>query len=233
MDNLSSLSSGLPPNASLSQELAALDSSIISEFKTAACAVTKLYKLSGAKSALIRQQGYLDAVQDLVEFITERSEGEGSGVSVDEVMAWAIDKQDTLNAGRQASASKKQHKQHQQQQYKKEELASRQQQFVLDPAYQFSFSHPELLSQAQSSTPPLSFMGQLFNFGQQTQPEEPATSSAEANDTMATVDDSDSGSDDEVLDRTAGESVKRRMKKFTTASSTGLGPLEQKRQRFL
>lgn len=91
MDNLGSLSSNLPRHLTASQELANLDANLIAEFKTAACAVTKLYKLSGAKTALVRQQGYLDALKDLMGFLTERS-----NVSSDEVYAWALDKQQGL-----------------------------------------------------------------------------------------------------------------------------------------
>lgn len=91
MDNLGSLSSNLPRHLTASQELANLDANLIAEFKTAACAVTKLYKLSGAKTAVVRQQGYLDALKDLMGFLTERS-----NVSSDEVYAWALDKQQGL-----------------------------------------------------------------------------------------------------------------------------------------
>jgi hypothetical protein len=99
MDNLSSLSSDLPGQASAAQELAQLDSSIISEFKAAACAVTKLYKLSGAKQAIVRRQGYLDAIQDLLDFMTSNNRHGGGGErNADEVLAWALQKQEDLNA---------------------------------------------------------------------------------------------------------------------------------------
>ncbi|KAF5108189.1 hypothetical protein DV453_002460 [Geotrichum candidum] len=98
MDNLSSLSSDLPGQASAAQELAQLDSSIISEFKAAACAVTKLYKLSGAKQAIVRRQGYLDAIQDLLDFMTsDNRHGGGGERNADEVLAWALQKQEDLN----------------------------------------------------------------------------------------------------------------------------------------
>ncbi|KAF5102261.1 hypothetical protein D0Z00_000444 [Geotrichum galactomycetum] len=98
MDNLSSLSSDLPGQASAAQELAQLDSSIISEFKAAACAVTKLYKLSGAKQAIVRRQGYLDAIQDLLDFMTSSNRHNGGGErNADEVLAWALQKQEDLN----------------------------------------------------------------------------------------------------------------------------------------
>lgn len=98
MDNLSSLSSDLPAQASAAQELAQLDSSIISEFKTAACAVTKLYKLSGAKQAVVRQQGYLAAIQDLLDFMTSSPHGGSGARNADEVLAWALQKQEDFNA---------------------------------------------------------------------------------------------------------------------------------------
>lgn len=67
MDNLSSLSSGLPVRASAQHELADLDNRLMTEFKSAASAVTKLFKLAGSKTALAHDQGYADALQDLLD----------------------------------------------------------------------------------------------------------------------------------------------------------------------
>ncbi|ANB14321.1 hypothetical protein AWJ20_5286 [Sugiyamaella lignohabitans] len=71
MDNMASLSSGLPRRATTQQELQDLDTNLISEFKTAASAVTKLFKLAGAKTELSRRQGYVDALQDLLTALEE------------------------------------------------------------------------------------------------------------------------------------------------------------------
>jgi hypothetical protein len=71
MENLSSLSSGLPVRASAQHELADLETRLMAEFKTAASAVTKLFKLSGAKTALSHDQGYADALQDLLDALDE------------------------------------------------------------------------------------------------------------------------------------------------------------------
>lgn len=87
MDNLASLGSDLPRHASTKQQLASLDANLVAEFKTAACAVTKLYKLSGAKTAIARRQGYVDALKDVMAFLRERE-----NVSGDEVYAWALEK---------------------------------------------------------------------------------------------------------------------------------------------
>jgi hypothetical protein len=71
MDSLSSLSSGLPRRATIQQELQDLDTNLICEFKSAASAVTKLFKLAGAKTSLARDQGYIDALQDLLDALDE------------------------------------------------------------------------------------------------------------------------------------------------------------------
>ncbi|CAN6650074.1 hypothetical protein TRVA0_024S00826 [Trichomonascus vanleenenianus] len=85
MDNLSSLSSNLPPSKGMNaKQLADLDESLISEFKTAACAVTKLFKLSGARTTVAKEQGYLEAIEDLLAALDKDG-------SLD-VKAWALAK---------------------------------------------------------------------------------------------------------------------------------------------
>lgn len=162
MDNLSSLSSGLPARPSASQELAALDSQLIDEFKTAACAVTKLYKLAGTKNRAIRQQGYLDAVQDVLAVLT------GNSSSVDEVLAWALQKQDELapilsaetgtSPVRKTTTSRPATTTTTTTPDKKQQAPP----LVLDPAYQFTFEQ-----QASHATTPMpqSFTGHMFSFG--------------------------------------------------------------------
>lgn len=91
MENLSSLSSDLPNKTTFEQELADLDGSLISEFKIAACAVTKLFKLSGTKTQAARNQGYLDAINDLLTAIQEQQDDEPF-----DILSWALDKKQML-----------------------------------------------------------------------------------------------------------------------------------------
>lgn len=84
MDNLSSLKSGLPRESAI-RELADLDNSLIKEFKTAANAVTKLFKLSGAKTMVGRTQGYIDAIEDLLDALEKDPNMN--------VLEWALQKQ--------------------------------------------------------------------------------------------------------------------------------------------
>jgi hypothetical protein len=90
MDNLSSLKSGLP-RASAIRGLADIDTNLITEFKTAANAVTKLFKLSGEKAVVGRNQGYIDAIEDLLDAL-ERDPGMN-------VLEWALQKQKLFHDG--------------------------------------------------------------------------------------------------------------------------------------
>lgn len=71
MDNLTSLSNQLPKQKLIEQELKEIDATIVQEFKTAAQAVTRLFKLSGAKAALARDEGYTDALRDLLDALDQ------------------------------------------------------------------------------------------------------------------------------------------------------------------
>lgn len=90
MDNLSSLKRGLPRDSTISG-VADLDASLINEFRTAANAVTKLFKLSGAKAVAGRDQGYIDAIEDLLDAL----EGDPSL----NVLEWALQKQKMFHDG--------------------------------------------------------------------------------------------------------------------------------------
>lgn len=108
MDTLGSLSSHLPNRPPVEQELADLDANIIAEFKTAACAVTKLYKLSGSKAKVLKSQGYIECLQDVIQFITSADDSRPSlnsirsntsSVSIEDVLNWALNKQHHLSQG--------------------------------------------------------------------------------------------------------------------------------------
>uniref|UniRef100_A0A060TCC6 ARAD1D38434p n=1 Tax=Blastobotrys adeninivorans TaxID=409370 RepID=A0A060TCC6_BLAAD len=66
MDNLSSLGSGLPK-----KKRTDVDGAIVSEFKAAATAVTKLFKLSGEKAVVASDRGYLRALEDVLDALQD------------------------------------------------------------------------------------------------------------------------------------------------------------------
>lgn len=122
MDTIGSMSSDLPKKPTIREELAELDANTVAEFKAAATAVTKLYTLTGTKSKLLRTQGYLECLEDLIQFITFSSDaaeeshnsfnghsrmGNGNedvkfkpheceSISIENVINWALNKQHDL-----------------------------------------------------------------------------------------------------------------------------------------
>lgn len=90
MDNLKSLGKGLPATA--------VDASLAQEFRNAANAVTKLYKVSNEKAAVARQEGYKQCLSDVLGFLQQhqqrhvdglRRESEGeSGDLAHELWKW-------------------------------------------------------------------------------------------------------------------------------------------------
>lgn len=70
MDNISNLSSNLPPTVPVSEaSLQEITNSLTYEFKNAAKSVSSLYKLSIQRNEMVRHQGYLDAVNDLIQVL--------------------------------------------------------------------------------------------------------------------------------------------------------------------
>ncbi len=68
--DLSSLSSGLPASTKINRkDLSKLDISIASEFKDAAKSVASLYRLSSSKTELIKNLGYLECIDDLINLL--------------------------------------------------------------------------------------------------------------------------------------------------------------------
>lgn len=94
MDTIGSISSDLPKRGPIKEELAELDASTVAEFKAAATAVTKLYTLAGTKSRLSKTQGYLECLEDLVQYIT--TVNGDAPVSTENVLNWALNKQHAL-----------------------------------------------------------------------------------------------------------------------------------------
>ncbi|ODQ65693.1 hypothetical protein NADFUDRAFT_46341 [Nadsonia fulvescens var. elongata DSM 6958] len=71
MDSLSSLSSNLPSNRISPTEYARMDNELSTEFKSAAMAVTQLYKLAGARAQAARDKGYLEAINDIIGILND------------------------------------------------------------------------------------------------------------------------------------------------------------------
>lgn len=70
MDNISNLSSNLPPTKPISEEsIKEINQDLALEFKNAAKSVASLYKLSLQKNSMLRYKGYLDCIDDLLNLI--------------------------------------------------------------------------------------------------------------------------------------------------------------------
>ncbi|CCH41008.1 hypothetical protein BN7_545 [Wickerhamomyces ciferrii] len=70
MENISNLSSNLPPTKPVNEEaLKDLDQELSLEFKNAAKSVASLYKLSLQKQSMLKYKGYLDCINDLLNII--------------------------------------------------------------------------------------------------------------------------------------------------------------------
>lgn len=70
MDNISNLSSNLPPTRPINDNsIKELNSELTLEFKNAAKSVASLYKLSLQKNSMLRYKGYLDCIDDLLNLI--------------------------------------------------------------------------------------------------------------------------------------------------------------------
>ncbi|KAL3232120.1 hypothetical protein RNJ44_04036 [Nakaseomyces bracarensis] len=85
MEKLGSLESSLPPEQPpTKQAIASLNGELMQEFKFAANSVTKLYRLANEKTSLVRHQGYVRCVEDLLSLIDD-SNGK---ISVEDIRQW-------------------------------------------------------------------------------------------------------------------------------------------------
>ncbi|QNQ00694.1 hypothetical protein B0I72DRAFT_22545 [Yarrowia lipolytica] len=101
MDNLKSLGKGLPATA--------VDTSLALEFRNAANAVTKLYKVSNEKAQVARHEGYKQCLSDVLGFLQQhqqrhvdglRRESESEGESGDlahELWKWVTKQEERLD----------------------------------------------------------------------------------------------------------------------------------------
>lgn len=111
MDNISNLSSNLPPTRPVNnQTLNEIDRELNQEFRDAANAVASLYKLSLQKKTLLKHQGYLDCLNDLLNVI--KNDGD--------IETWALSKRMELDGNTP----------HQEQEQQQPHLAQKSQQTV-------------------------------------------------------------------------------------------------------
>lgn len=86
MEKLNSLGSSLPPERPpTDQAIEALNGDLSQEFKIAANAVTKLYRVANERNSLLKHRGYLNCVDDLLNIL-----GQQPGLSVDDIHLWCL-----------------------------------------------------------------------------------------------------------------------------------------------
>lgn len=85
MEKLNSLHSSLPPErCPTDQAIESLNGELSQEFKIAANAVTKLYRVANERNSLLKHRGYLECVENLLGMLQE------PGLSVEDIHLWCI-----------------------------------------------------------------------------------------------------------------------------------------------
>lgn len=107
MEKLKSLASSLPPEQAPTEEnIDGLMQELSQEFKTAANAVAQLYRVANEKNSLVRHQGYLECLDELLSQL-----GRGKLSSVDDVKRWCLrERSERLGTCGKTSESHKQGK---------------------------------------------------------------------------------------------------------------------------
>lgn len=86
MEKLNSLGSSLPPERSpTDQAIESLSGELSQEFKIAANAVTKLYRVANERNSLLKHRGYLQCVEDLLAMLQQEP-----GLSVEDIHLWCL-----------------------------------------------------------------------------------------------------------------------------------------------
>lgn len=107
MEKLNSLGSSLPPERPpTDQAIDSLNSELSQEFKIAANAVTKLYRVANERNSLLKHRGYLHCVDDLLTLMREEP-----SLSVEDIHLWCLRQRGELlshqSTGANAEQSKK------------------------------------------------------------------------------------------------------------------------------
>ncbi|CCF58096.1 hypothetical protein KAFR_0D04480 [Kazachstania africana CBS 2517] len=86
MERLNSLEKVLPPEQPpTKQAIESLNSELSQDFKIAANAVAKLYRVANEKNSLCKYQGYLNCLDDILGLLND-----GSVTSVDDIKLWCL-----------------------------------------------------------------------------------------------------------------------------------------------
>lgn len=86
MERLNTLGSSLPPEQPpTNQVIESLNSELSQEFKLAANAVTKLYRVSNERNSLLKHQGYLQCLEDILSIM-----GQNPSAPTDAIHLWCL-----------------------------------------------------------------------------------------------------------------------------------------------
>lgn len=95
MEQLKSLESSLPPEQPpTKQAIDSLNGELAQEFKIAANAVTKLYRVANEKNSLLKHQGYLDCLDDILKGLQS-----GQLSSMNDIHLWSLKRKNELLSG--------------------------------------------------------------------------------------------------------------------------------------
>ncbi|AQZ12718.1 YJR056C [Zygosaccharomyces parabailii] len=96
MERLNALGSSLPPEQPpTNQVIESLNSELSQEFKLAANAVTKLYRVANERNSLLKHQGYLHCLEDVLSLLEQNPEA-----PVDAIHLWCLkQRNDMLSHG--------------------------------------------------------------------------------------------------------------------------------------
>lgn len=101
MEKLNSLGSSLPPERPpTDQAIDSLNGELSQEFKIAANAVTKLYRVANERNSLLKHRGYLHCVDDLLALMHEEP-----GLSVEDIHLWCLRQRGELLSSHQVSGT--------------------------------------------------------------------------------------------------------------------------------
>ncbi|EGA58026.1 YJR056C-like protein [Saccharomyces cerevisiae FostersB] len=100
MEQMHSLESSLPPEQPpTKQAIESLNLELSQEFKLAANAVTRLYRVANEKNSLTKHQGYLTCLDDILCALD-------SNVTADELRAWCYKRRNDILSNSQDKSLK-------------------------------------------------------------------------------------------------------------------------------
>ncbi|QLL34583.1 hypothetical protein HG536_0G04450 [Torulaspora globosa] len=106
MEKLNSLHSSLPPERSpTDQAIESLNGELSQEFKIAANAVTKLYRVANERNSLLKHRGYLQCVENLLAMLEQEP-----GLSAEDIHLWCIKQRNEILSHQSAGGNAEQGK---------------------------------------------------------------------------------------------------------------------------